>query len=48
MIIRGKIPLIKVRYRDRDKTTQLGGSPPELLAQIMIRELVDEIGSEEW
>jgi hypothetical protein len=28
--------------RGRTKTTQLGGSPPEVLARIMLRELVED------
>ena len=50
LIIQGKFPLIEVSYRSRKKTTQLGGSPPELLARIMVRELVDELAHEgkEW
>ena len=43
--------MIEVHYGGRKKTTQLGASPPEVLARIMVRELVDEFEGgegEEW
>ena len=34
--------LLTVTYRGRSETTQLGGSPAEVLARIMLREMVDK------
>jgi hypothetical protein len=34
--------MIEVSYGDYSKTTQVGGSPPETLARIMVSELIDE------
>ena len=33
--------LLTVTYRGRSETTQLGGSPAEVLARIMLREMVE-------
>ena len=42
LIIHGKLPMIEVSYGDGSKTTQVGGTPPEILAKIMVRELLDK------
>lgn len=41
-IIHGKFPMIEVSCGDGSKTTQVGGTPPETLARIMVGELIDE------
>ncbi len=38
----GKHPIVKISSEYGTKTTQVGGSTPETIARIMLRELVEE------
>lgn len=35
--------LITVQYMGRQKTTQIGGSPHDVIGRMLLRELVDEL-----